>query len=442
MQSSNALEKGINQFVEIMISTLQIYILCLMSLVLCVDIFLSFLNECSARRRMKSMPEELGGLMDMVTWEKSSNYLISKTKLSYLQKIISFAFISYLLIHGLPVYMNSLLISSNLGALGISFWGGLLVTILSLPSLFFDWIQQFVIEEKFGFNTSSGGLWVTDKIKEITLMLFFSFFIFSILTFSYDLLIDWFPKLWWIFSFFIFFLIQIVILFLAPRLILPLFNKLTPLEDEELAQLLTSLCRKRGFELSKIEVMDGSKRSSHSNAFFTGFGKARRIIFYDTLLEQLSHKQIESVLAHEIGHYKLNHLPKRLLLSCLFGVVFFGLLDYSMHSSFLFEQLQLDPNLVGNLVPVILYFMIFGSCLTYWFSFLSNYYSRKHEFEADAFAVNSVGGWTDLSSALRIMHVKNLSYPSPHPLYALFNHSHPSLLERELKMKAALIKPN
>ena len=184
-------------------------------------------------------------------------------------------------------------------------------------------------------------------------------------------------------------------------------------------------------------MIDGSKRSDHANAFFTGFGRARKIIFYDTLLEQLDHMQIESVLAHEIGHYKLHHLLKKLLYFSLYGFISFALLSFVMHSNYFFEQLNLSHTLTGKLIPVILYFLFFGNYFTYWLSFIGNFFSRKHEFEADQYAVNAVGDWTHLSSALRTLHVKNLAYPMPHFLYALFHHSHPSLIEREVKMKTA-----
>ena len=173
--------------------------------------------------------------MDHETWVKSSNYLISKTKLSYIQRVFSFLVSIFLLLLGLPWYFNSFMSGVDIGMMELSFFASLLVSILALPTLIFDWFNQFKIEEKYSFNKSSQGLWIKDKIKEILLTFILTLVVFSILAFSSEFLISRFESTWWIFCFLLFLLIQISFIFIGPAVIIPLFNKLTPLMDQSLA---------------------------------------------------------------------------------------------------------------------------------------------------------------------------------------------------------------
>ena len=219
-----------------------------------------------------------------------------------------------------------------------------------------------------------------------------------------------------------------------PRFIIPMFNTMKSLEDYELQEKLRALSDKTGFKTKEIEVIDGSKRSAHANAFFTGFGKFRKIVLYDTLLNQMNKNEIIAVVAHEIGHYKLGHIPKRLASSFIFGLLFFFILAQTLSNSWFVEQLNLPLSFAGLIGPVLLAFTLFGGSITYWFSPLSNYFSRLHEFEADNFAISSTDSTDDLSSALKKLSAKNLSYPLPHPWVSFFYHSHPSLPERDLNI--------
>ncbi len=199
-----------------------------------------------------------------------------------------------------------------------------------------------------------------------------------------------------------------------------------------------ALSDRAGFKAKTIQVIDGSKRSGHSNAYFTGFGKFRRIVLYDTLIEQLSEEELEAVLAHEIGHYKKGHIPKMIAVSALMMLAAFWTIDYLLHSSAFFQGFGFEalvPGSIGNLGIALLLFSFLGGLVTFWIGPLFNTLSRKHEYEADAFARDAVGNWKPLSRALRRLSEKNLSNLNPHPLYSGFHYSHPTLLERERAMK-------
>ena len=217
-------------------------------------------------------------------------------------------------------------------------------------------------------------------------------------------------------------------LVLYPKLILPLFNKLTPLAEGEARTRLLALSDRTGFRASTIEVMDGSKRSAHSNAFFTGFGRFRRIVLFDTLMTQLSQEELEAVLAHEIGHYRRGHIPQRLVTMALLQFGAFAAIAWLAQAPWFNSAFGLPA---GATAPTFLLFGLLGGLATFWFSPIGNWVSRKHEYEADAFAREAVGGPAPLSGALRKLSQKNLSNLTPHPLYSAVYYSHPTLVERE-----------
>ena len=219
---------------------------------------------------------------------------------------------------------------------------------------------------------------------------------------------------------------------------MPLFNKLNRLEDHELEDKLQALAQKTGFKSREILVIDGSKRSSHSNAFFTGFGKFRKIVLYDTLLKQLNHEEIVAVVAHEIGHYRLGHIPKRLFVSFVLGLLYFWIIHQLLVSSWFTTGLNIPSVFAGELSPVLITFILFGGAFTFWISPLSNYFSHKHEYEADRFAADSGNSRQSLLSALKKLSTENLSYPLPHRLVSVFYHSHPSLPQRDLNLNPSV----
>jgi len=216
-------------------------------------------------------------------------------------------------------------------------------------------------------------------------------------------------------------------------LILPLFNKFTPLPEGSLRERLLNLAARTGFRARSIQVMDGSKRSRHSNAFFTGFGGFRKIVLFDTLIQQLAEPELEAVLAHEIGHYRLKHIPKMLLMSAAGSLLGFWLISLLAGQAWFYRGFGFEP---GSIVPALLLFGLLDGLVTFWLWPLARWWSRRCEYQADAFAAAAMREPGPLIGALRKLSEKNLSNLTPHPLYSSFYYSHPTLLERERALRA------
>jgi STE24 endopeptidase len=369
--------------------------------------------------------------MDMPTWQRSTDYTLAKSGLGVWTNVYGTVLGGVALVFVMPWAYGAWVGGAETGPWREALALVAILILLGLPDLPFEWFNQFRLEARFGFNKSSIGLWVTDKIKGLILGFVLMMVLIGGLLWLYDILREALPKIWWLVAFGAFFAVQLVMMVLWPILILPLFNKLTPLPEGELKERLMALGERTGFAAKTIEVIDGSKRSGHSNAFFTGFGRFRRIVLFDTLIEQMSTEELEAILAHEIGHYKCGHIPKSLALSAVMGAGAFWFISFLTQSTWFYEHLGFGAESQGRLGPVLLILSVAAGAFTYWFSPLSNILSRKNEYEADAFAKNAVGGPHELCSALRKLHVENLSHPLPHPLYATVYYSHPSLLERE-----------
>lgn len=296
-----------------------------------------------------------------------------------------------------------------------------LVGLARLPA---DWVEQFRVEERFGFNRSTQKLWWADQLRGWLLLVVLGWPLLAVLLWF----VGWSPKFWWLWGWATFLGFQLLMMIVAPVLILPLFNKLTPLEDGQLKTRLLDLAGKCGFQTRGIQVMDGSRRSGHSNAFFTGVGKFRRIVLFDTLIEQMDPRQTEAVLAHEIGHWKLGHIPRLLLAGAATSLVGFWALGQLIQQPALFQAFGF-PN--GSAPAALALFLTLSGLFTFWVSPLGNLLSRRHEYQADAYAKQVLGDGLPLAEALRLLTEKNLSNPSPHPAYAGFYHSHPTACERE-----------
>lgn len=406
--------------------SLLLIVAVLMALQLGAELLLSALNRAEVRRHAAKAPAAVAAIMDPKTYAKAVAYTLEKSRFGVMTGIFDTLVLALVLFGGiLPALFVQVVAWGCPGAV----WSHALFillagVLLAIPGLPFEWWEQFRIEEKHGFNKSTAGLWVSDKLKGTALMFVIGFPLLWVLL----SLVKWAGATWWIWGFAFVFGFQLLMLILYPKLILPLFNKLTPLPEGELKTRLMALGDRTGFRAKAIEVIDGSKRSGHSNAYFTGFGRFRRIVLFDTLIAQLTAEELEAVLAHEIGHYRLGHIPKMIALSAAMLLGGFAALAWLAASPW-FNRAFGFP--VGAMAPTFLLFGLLSGVVTFWFSPLSNLLSRKHEYEADAFARQATGGPGPMVLALRKLAQKNLTNLTPHRWYSGFYYSHPTLVERE-----------
>ena len=412
-------------------NTILVTFVCLLLLKLIVGIVLDCINMRHARRQSAEVPDAFKDFIDLPTYQKSIEYTEAKTRFGLVSELYDAAILAAVLLLGVLPWMYG----TFSGAFGYGVWGQsavlfLICIVLGLPGLPFDWWSTFKLEEKFGFNKSTLKLWLVDKVKGFVLGAAIGLPLLALLIY----LVSAAGNLWWVWGFAVFFIFQLVMVVAYPMFIMPLFNKLEPMEDGSLKERLFALADRTGFEAQTILVIDGSKRSGHSNAFFSGFGRFRRIVLYDTLIEQMDEEELEAVLAHEIGHYKLGHIPKMITMSGASTLGMFALLGWLANGTWLTEAFAFNAADAGQIVPVLLLFMLLSGLLTFWLSPLTSRLSRKHEYEADAFARDAMGGSAPLSRSLRKLHKENLSNLTPHPFYSTFYYSHPTLLEREASM--------
>ncbi len=383
-------------------------------------------------------PKFLEGNMDLETFKKSQTYSSAHLRFDQVSLLFSSLLTIVILFSGLLPWLDGSLnkIGQKLGygllTQGVAFLVllSLLQGILRMP---FSIYETFGIEGRFGFNKITWKIFISDTIKGFFLgMLIGLPFLYALLWFM-----NYTGSLWWLWAFGFIAAFQIVLLILYPTLIAPLFNKFKALEDGDLKQSLIDLCKQLKFETRNLYSMDGSRRSGHSNAYFTGFGKMRRIVLFDTLIQQLSIPELRSVLAHEIGHYKKGHIYKMMFWQM--AMLGFGLWLLSLalqwkplYQAFGFEQQSLH-------VGLFLFMALMGS-LGFLIAPFRNAATRKHEYEADAFAVAAVRDRETMKAALLKLSVKNLSNPTPHPWYSAFHYSHPSLPERLAAISSAKLE--
>lgn len=392
---------------------------------LVAQVGLEAINRKETRRNAAQCPPELNGVMDPPTYRKAVQYTLAKGRFASTEAAFEAVVLLVVLFSGGLPWLWARTNPLSPGAA----WSGALflaaaMALIGLLNLPLAWWGQFRLEERFGFNHSTPGLWTADQFKATLLALGIGFPV----SWALLALVKWTGSLWWIWAFVFVFVFQLVMIVLYPKLILPLFNTLSPLAEGELRDRLLALSQRTGFRANTIQTMDGSKRSGHSNAFFTGFGRFRRIVFFDTLMAQLAPSELEAVLAHEIGHYKCGHIPKFMALMALLQFGAFAAIGWLAGTSWFNASFGL-PN--GMLAPTFLLAALLGGLVTFWFSPLGNALSRRNEFEADAFAFKAVGSGSPLVGALRKLSQKNLSNLTPHPLYSVVYYSHPPLIERE-----------
>ena len=389
------------------------------------QIWLEWLNQRHARRHAEQVPPALAGAMTPETYAKSVDYTLAKSRLETVDLTWGAVVLCAVLFSGVLPWFYQVFQR----AAGSSIWAeaGYLVAVgvaLAVTDLPFDWHAQFDLEERFGFNTSTTATWWMDRLKGLLLALALGYPLLVLIL----KLVGWLGAAWWFWAWVCLAVFQLVMMVVAPVLILPLFNKFTPLPPGELRESLLALGRRAGFRARDIQVMDGSKRSRHSNAFFTGLGRFRKIVLFDTLTQQLDGRELEAVLAHEIGHYKKGHIPKTIALSLGGGLLAFYVISVLARQDWFLGGFGFAA---GQMAPALLLFALLSGVVTFWMSPLFHGLSRRHEYEADAFAAELTQESGPLISALRKLNEKNLSNLMPHPVYSGFYYSHPTLQERE-----------
>jgi STE24 endopeptidase len=404
---------------------LPLTVVILLLLRLAAQLALEAFNRAETRLHAGVLPGSFTGMMDEATFARAADYTLAKSRFASIEQAYDAVVLAVVLFGGvLPLLWERF----DALAPGAAWSGALFLTVagvlLSLPDLPLDWWGHFRLEEKFGFNKSTPRLWLSDKVKSTLL----SFAVGFPLAWALLAVVGWAGERWWLWGFALMFGFQLLMMVLYPKLILPLFNKLAPLPEGDLRRRLLELSDRTGFRAQTIEVMDGSKRSGHSNAFFTGFGRFRRIVLFDTLVAQLEQDELEAVLAHEIGHYKRGHIPKFLAIGAVLQFGGFALIAWLARAPWFNESFGLPA---GAMAPAFLLFMLLSGPVLFWFSPFGNWFSRRNEFEADAFARNAMGSTTPMVGALRKLAQKNLSNLTPHPFYITFYYSHPTIIERE-----------
>jgi STE24 endopeptidase len=303
---------------------------------------------------------------------------------------------------------------------------GMLMTLIDLP---FDAWRTFVIEERFGFNKTTPGLFLADAAKGLLVG--------ALLLLPLAALILWLIREvgenWWLYAWAVTVAFVLFVQFIGPTVIAPLFNKFSPMQNAEIRERVEKLLARCGFKVKGLMVMDGSRRSAHGNAYFTGFGKSKRIVFFDTLLSQLSPAEVEAVLAHELGHFKLRHIFKRMAWTAAFAFGFFWLLGYLMKQDWFYPSLGVHSP--SPAMALVLFLFVIPP-FTFLLQPLGAMYSRKHEFEADQYAAQNASAG-DLVSALIKLYRDNASTLTPDPLHSAFYDSHPPALARIARLQKA-----
>ena len=399
------------------------------------ELWLSRLNRSHVCTHANEVPTVFHGIIDEPKYRRSIDYTLAKSHFGDIVNEFDAAILMAVLFSGvLPWAFEKF--SANFGSSVWAMAGFLFVVgiAVSVPALPFDWYAQFRVEERFGFNTTTLKTWIVDRIKGLLLAVLLGYpLLVLVLT-----MIEWTGASWWLWATVVVITFQLLLMLIAPAIIMPLFNKFTPLPEGELRERLIALAQRTDFPARRIEVMDGSKRSRHSNAFFTGLGRFRKIVLFDTLIGQLTHAELESVLAHEVGHCKKRHVIKMLSVSVAGVFLAFAVIAWLARQQWFYHAFGFAYQggfAAINVVPAILLFSLVAGTITFWASPFIHSWSRRFEFEADAFARGAMGETQSLIQALRKLSEKNLSNLTPHPLYSSFYYSHPTLLERERALR-------
>ncbi len=401
---------------------------------LAVKLWLSSRHIRHIAQHRDAVPAQFAHKIPLAAHQKAADYTIAKTRLKIVLLVVNAAvLLGFTLLGGLQWLSMALF---DVAGAGMVYQLGLIaaVTVIgSVVDLPFDYYKQFRLEEQFGFNKMTPGLFFSDMLKH------------TLVGAAIGLPLIWVTlalmekagALWWLYAWLIWCGFQIFMLGFYQNLIAPLFNKFTPLQDESLRSRIEGLMQRVGFASKGLFVMDGSRRSAHGNAYFSGFGAAKRIVFFDTLLSRLAPNEIEAVLAHELGHFKLNHVIQRIVVMFVISLGLLAVLGYLKNQVWFYQGLGVEPMMAAsNDAMALILFMFALPVFTFLFSPVLSITSRKNEFEADAFAAKHSNS-QDLISALVKLYEDNASTLTPDPLHSAFYDSHPPASIRVEKLLTA-----
>ncbi len=399
------------------------YLIFILALLIFNGLLSLIVETLNLRNLSTEIPEEFRGIYDDEKYAQSQRYLKENTRFGQIQSAIMLPLtIAFILLDGFG-WLNTITqsTSEHMIVQGLVF-GGLLLLISQIVSLPFSLYDTFVIEEKYGFNKTTAKTFVADLLKGLLLTALLGAPIFALVLWIFSAV----PHAW-LWAWGALALIQLFIMFIAPVAILPLFNKFTPLEEGELRSAIEKFTADQHYTLSGIFKIDGSKRSTKSNAYFTGFGKTKRIALFDTLIDNHSTRELVGILAHEMGHDKRGHIKKGIIISLVSSLLMFFILSLFITQPGLYAAFGIEgtPLYAGLILFGFLYAPI-GMIL----GLLGNLLSRKHEFEADAFAAETTRAPSEMIAALKKLSVDNLANLTPHPLKVFLEYSHPPVLER------------
>ncbi|UVE66110.1 M48 family metallopeptidase [Burkholderia pyrrocinia] len=373
------------------------------------------------------VPAQFSATIPLTAHQRAADYTVERTRLTMLEIVVSAAVLVGLTLLGGVGALDTLLT----GWLGrgygqqVALVAAVLV-IMSVIDVPFEYYRQFGIEQRFGFNRMTKRLFFTDMLKNSLLGAALGLPLLFVVLW----LMNQTGSLWWLWTWIVWVAFQMLVLLIYPTFIAPLFNKFEPLKDDALRLRIESLMKRCGFAAKGLFVMDGSRRSAHGNAYFTGFGASKRIVFFDTLLARLSGQEIEAVLAHELGHFKRRHVMKRMLVSFVLSLVLLALLGWLAQRTWFYTGLGVTPSLdTSNAGAALVLFFLAIPVFLFFATPFSSLTSRKHEFEADAFAASQTDA-QDLVSALVKLYEDNASTLTPDPVYTAFYYSHPPASQR------------
>jgi STE24 endopeptidase len=367
-----------------------------------------------------TVPEAFKSTISLEAHQKAADYTLEKGKLGQVDGIVSIIALLLLTLGGVInatfSFWASVLTSPLVAGVAATATIFLIMTLIELPS---GWYQTFVIEEKFGFNKSTTQQFIKDHVMQLGLGAAIGLPLLALILW----VIDSVGSSWWLWAWGILISFSLLMSWLYPTLIAPLFNKFTPMEDGALKERISGLLARCGFNSQGIFIMDGSKRSGHGNAYFTGLGNNKRIVFFDNLVASLDDEELEAVLAHELGHFKCKHVVKMLVATSIMTLISFGVLGMLINQDWFYTGLGVDVAQKSNAVALLL-FMLVSSSFTFFIQPISAYFQRKFEFEADDFAASHAQA-SKLISGLVKLYEENASTLTPDPLYSAFHYSHP-----------------